>query len=94
MGQRVGGGLVSRNGKAGGKSVAFVGTLGLGAGVALGSALGLDAGQQAAARSATPAPLGEPALHCVRKRKQDRVLGWEGESLPTHLCLAKEMHRQ
>lgn len=62
-----------------------------GTGAALGSALGLEAGQQAAAPLAL---LGEPALHCGRKRKQGRVLGWGDMSLPTHPCLDKEMPMQ
>lgn len=47
--------------------------------------------RQAAQR--LPARPGELGLPCDRKRKQGRVLRWEGESLPTHPCLAKENAR-
>lgn len=83
---------MSGNGKAWRKRVAVAGMTGMGA--APGSALGLEAGQQAAASSALPAPRGKPVLHCSRKRKQGRVLGWEGVSLPTHPCLTKERPMQ
>lgn len=81
--------MVSGTGKAPRKQVAAAGMTGTGA--ALGSALGLEEGQQAAAPLAL---LGEPALHCGRKREQGRVLGWGGVSLPTHPCLDKEMPMQ
>ena len=48
---------------------------------------GLDAGQLAAASAGLPAPPGELALHCDRKRGQERAPG-VGAGLLAPLCLA------
>lgn len=48
---------------------------------------GLDSGQLAAASAGLPAPPGELALHCDRKRGQERAPG-VGAGLLAPLCLA------